>query len=535
MSDLNRREFLVQAAAVGAGSMLVGWQGPGVGLRRGAPARFTRSLQKKDVPEEIEPIDAPFEMPDLGRPTFPERTFDVREYGAEPGGTTLNTQPIAEAIRACHEKGGGRVLIPEGEWLTGPIHLRSNVNLRVAKGAHVRFSDDREEYLPVVHTRHEGVEVYNYSPLIYAPHCTNVAITGQGTLDGNGERWWEWAENNDDQYIGRNKDAQRPLDERTYGEGTRGLRPSFVQPWKSRNVLVEGVTLTRTPFWAVHPVYCENVVVRDVHIQTLDAPNGDGVNPDSCRNVLVEYCHLKTGDDAVTLKSGLNEDGRRVDRPTENAVVRHIDARAVRTGSGGVVIGSEISGGVRNVYAHDCFFEGADRGVRLKSERGRGAVVENLYVHDVEMRDIDSEAIRINSYYSEGEATGLPPSFRNIDIRNVSVDGAETGVELIGLPEEFIRNVRMENLRIQAETGLRCTRIDGLVIADGTVEAEEGPVVALSDCRDAMLRWLALTGPERLLRVDGEETRNVRIDESIPDGKIELGDAVVEGAVTHVD
>lgn len=532
MSTFCRRTFLQRMTAVGAGAFFIGGRSPESALLT-APGAGSRPQWGREVPDDIAPIDAPFDMPDLGRPTFPERTFDIREYGATEGGAVKNTEAIAKAIEACHQSGGGEVRIPEGEWLTGPIHLRSNVNLRVADGARVRFSADRADYLPVVHTRIEGVEVYNYSPLIYAPNCRNVAITGAGTLDGNGAHWWEYFRTHHDEYS-RIEDAKRPLSERRYGTGRRGLRPSFIQPWQSRNVLVEGVTITNTPMWTVHPVYCQNVVVRDVHIQTLDAPNGDGVNPDSCRNVLVEYCTFETGDDAVPIKSGLNEDGRRVGVPSENVAVRHIDARDVRTGSGGVVIGSETSGDIRNVYVHNCRFEGTDRGLRLKSERGRGGVVENLYVRDVEMRAVSNQAININSFYSGGEATGPAPLFRNIDIRNVRIDGAAVGIDLVGLPEEWIRNVRLRNIQIRADEGVRCTRVDGLTMTEGAVETE-GQAVALSNCSDVTLRWLTLSGTGSLLTVRGSDTADVRVDESLSTEDLDVGTEVAENAVVHVD
>jgi unsaturated rhamnogalacturonyl hydrolase len=324
------------------------------------------------------------------------------------------------------------------------------------------------------------------------------------------------------------------LSERQYGNGENGLRPSFLQPWKSENVLVEGITLINTPMWTVHPVYCENVIVRDVHVQSLEAPNGDGVNPDSCRNVLVEYCHFETGDDAIPIKSGLNEDGRRVGKPSENIVARHIDARDVRTGSGGIVIGSETSGGIRNVYVHDCLFVETDRGIRLKSERGRGEVVENLYIQDVEMRDVQNQAININSFYSGGEATGPAPLFRNINIQNVRVDGAAMGVELIGLPEEWVQGFRLKNVTIRADKGVLCRHVNGLTMTEAEIEAGE-QVFELDNCTDVTLRWLELSGGDSPVVVQGDETGDVRIDDSVSEDAINVGSEVPGGAVVHVD
>lgn len=530
MPKTPRREFIRRAGALTAGTLLYGIS-PVKGASR-SDGRWLRTSERQEAPDDIEPIDAPFAMPQLQRPSFPDRIFDIREYGAEPGGERTTTEAIARAIHTCHEQGGGRVRVPEGTWLTGAVHLKSNVNLQLDEGAVLRFSSDRADYLPAVHTRIEGVEVYNYSPLIYAANCENVAIIGAGTLDGNGAHWWDYYRAHHDDYS-RIEDAKRPLSARRYAKGEQGLRPSFVQPWKSTNVLIEGITLRNTPMWTVHPVYCENVIVRDVTIQTLEAPNGDGVNPDSCRNVLIEHCHFETGDDAIAIKSGLNEDGWRVGRPSQNIVVRHINARDVRTGSGGVVIGSETSGDVRNVYVHDCFFEATDRGVRLKSERGRGGVVENLYVRDVEMQDVSNQAININSFYSGGEATGPAPLFRNIDIRNVTVRGAAMGIELIGLPEKWIQNFTLTNVRITADEGVRCVRVQDLSFDDVTVDTEEQGL-ELFNCADVTLRQIDLDGSRGLL-LRGTGAAGIRIDDSIDRSAIAFADGASQTVLQRLD
>ncbi|MHC4622114.1 MAG: glycoside hydrolase family 28 protein, partial [Planctomycetota bacterium] len=235
----------------------------------------------------------------------------------------MNTKAFAAAVAACNEAGGGKVIVPPGTWLAGPIHLRSNVNLHLESGAEIRFSTDFEDYLPVVFTRYEGIECYNYSPPIYANDCTNIAVTGSGKLNGQGQAWWTKKQ--------KQKEAAQklhemtrgvPVKDRIFGRPDAFLRPSFIQFINCRDVLLEGVTVGSGPMWTIHPVYCENVIVRKVTLHTK-GPNNDGVNPDSCKNVLIEYCNFDTSDDAIAVKSGRDEDGWRVGRPSENIVVRH--------------------------------------------------------------------------------------------------------------------------------------------------------------------------------------------------------------------
>ena len=379
---------------------------------------------------------APFEMPELEPPSFPDRTVNIRDYGAVGDGKTMNTRAFASAIAACAKAGGGRVLVPAGVWLTGPIHLKSNINLHLAKETEVRFSTRFEDYLPKVFTRWEGTEMENYSPLIYANNCTNIAITGDGVFNGQGKPWWD-------------KEMRKKIH-----------RPSFIQPINCRNVLLEGFSIGSGPMWTIHPVYCENVIIRKVKVET-SGPNNDGINPDSCKNVLIEDCYISTGDDCISIKSGRDEDGWRVGRSCENIVIRHC---RMKNGHGAVVIGSEMSGDVRNVFVRDCLFDGTERGIRIKSRRGRGGVVENIWFQDIKMGRIKNEAIRLNMLYGCGKAPASkkPPIFRNIHIRNVTCQQADTAVEIIGLPEKPIENITLENISISAEKGLSCTDIKGL-------------------------------------------------------------------------
>lgn len=435
------------------------------------------SAQITQVPSEIARIEAPFDMPQLERPEIPDRTFDIRDYGASPGDDA--TDAIHRTIESAHAAGGGRVLIPAGTWHARPIHLMSNIDLHVAEGATVRFSTNREDYLPVVRQRHEGVEAFNYSPMIYANGLQNVALTGKGTLDAQGEHWWAWYR----EYgpPPRAIATQVPLSRRDFGKGSgmEGMRPNFVVFIECENVLVEGITLDDSPMWNVHLIYVNNAIVRDITVNSLDAPNGDGIVIDSSKDVLIEYNRLRTGDDAVVLKSGLNEEGLQINIPTENVVIRHFEATDVRTGSGGVVFGSETSGGIRNVYVHDGYFEGADRGIRFKTERGRGNVIENIFVRDIRMRNITYEAINVNSFYTGPNVVGVAPAIRNIHISNVDIDGVPTGISLVGLPEKWIEDFTLENITVRnARSGARFTRVKNLTMRNVSISSSERALIA---------------------------------------------------------
>jgi polygalacturonase len=430
------------------------------------------------TPTEIAPITAPFPMPQLTRPSFPDRTFNIRDFGAQTMGSNQaesfkNTDAIHRAIEAAHRAGGGKVVIPAGQWLSGPIHLMSNINLHFEKGAQVFFSKDLDDYLPVVMQRHEGVEALNYSPLIYGFKLKNVAITGQGVLEGQGDHWWEWYREHGT--PPRAAASKVPLSRRHFGKsaGMEGMRPSFLLLWETKDILIEGITLNDSPFWNLHLVYSENAIVRDVRVNSLRAPNGDGIVVDSSKNILLEHNHLETGDDAVVIKSGMNEDGLNINIPTENVVVRHFKAINVRTGSGGVVFGSETSGGIRNIYVHNGFFDGADRGIRFKTERGRGNAIENIYVRDIEMKNITHEAINVNTFYTGPGAMGPSPAVRNIYIRNVTVDKVPTGISFIGLPEKWLENVNLENITIRnAEVGARFNRVKDLNLKNVNINSQ---------------------------------------------------------------
>lgn len=444
------------------------------------------------VPEEIARISPPFEMPQFKRPVFKEADFNIADYGATPCAwdateRVLSTDAIRKAIEACYAAGGGRVVIPNGDWITGAVHLKSHVNLHLEEGAVLHFSDNPEEYLPAVLVRWEGVECYNYSPLIYAANCEDIAITGKGTLNGHGETWWPREKIPG---VDRVKAAAQPLDARAFGVqgGVKTQRPALLMPWKSKNVLIEGVTLIDPPFGTVQPVYCENVIIRGITIDSRQGPDGDGIDVDSCKNVLIEYNDLQAHDDAVCLKSGMNQDGLQIGIPTENVVIRHLVARNGLTGSGGIMVGSEMSGGIRNVYVHDALFENCDRGIRFKSSRGRGGVVHNVYIEDVEMKGIRHEAFAVNTRCGCGSSgSGPAPLFRRIVLNRVRAEDVNIPIRLIGLPD-----LTLDQIVIKRSSFTQCAEeavvqygrriyFDGVTILRSDPEANALRLEQLSD------------------------------------------------------
>lgn len=366
-------------------------------------------------------------------PNFPNRLFDIVDFGAKGDGQFINTTAIANAIKACHQAGGGKVYIPAGTFITGPIHLLSNVNLHLADGATLSFLTDPQHYLPEVLTRWEGVEFMGYSPLIYAYQQKNIAITGNGTLEGNADNntWWPWKGPHkeahwqliagEDQQPARTRlfnDAENnvPVKDRHYSEGAY-LRPPFVQPYDCQNVLIEGVTIRNSPFWLVNPVLCMHVSVREVNFFS-HGPNSDGCDPESCDHVLIEDCHFDTGDDCIAIKSGRNADGRRLATPCQNIVIANCQ---MKEGHGGVVIGSEISGGVNNVFVENCQMDSPhlERAIRIKTNSVRGGVIEHLRYRDINVGTVKN-AIVINYFYEEGDAGDFDPIVRDIVIERLN-------------------------------------------------------------------------------------------------------------------
>lgn len=398
----------------------------------------------------------------IKRTSFAKRTFYITDFGAKPHNEAEPChEAINQAITACSLAGGGTVVVPKGTFFTGPITLKSNVNLHVSEGATLKFSTDQSLYFPGVITRWEGIDCYNARPLIYAYGETNIAITGKGTIDGQGskEAWWPmcgaprygWKEG---MVAQRNGGRERLL---MYGETNTpiykrimtpedGMRPQLINLYSCNTVLIEDVTLLNSPFWVIHPLFCESLIVRGVNIFNR-GPNGDGCDPESCKNVLIENCVFDTGDDCIAIKSGRNNDGRKWNIPSENIIVRGCK---MKNGHGGVVIGSEISGGYRNLFVENCEMDSPelDRVIRIKTSTCRGGVIENVFVRNVTVGQCREAVLRINLQYENREncQRGFIPTVRNVHLKNVTCQKSQLGVLIIGLEDpSLVNNISVED------------------------------------------------------------------------------------------
>ena len=450
----------------------------------------------------------PFDMPVVQRPSFPDYQVDIRDFGAKADGETLNTEAINNAIKAVSEKGGGKVVIPEGLWLTGPVVLQNNVNLHVEKNALVLFSGDADLY-PLVRTSFEGLDMLRCQSPVSAMNAENIAITGYGVLDGSGDSWRPVKRNKmtDGQWKSLLKSGgvvdesgkvwypnegalkasiltgskeKREISDSEWEGMKRWLRPVLLSIVKSKRVLLEGVTFRNSPSWCLHPLSCEDLTLNGVKVfNPWYSQNGDALDVESCKNVVVTNSLFDAGDDAICIKSGKDADGRRRGEPCENVLVKN---NTVLHGHGGFVVGSEMSGGVRNVYVADCTFIGTDVGLRFKSTRGRGGVVENVYVDNINMINIPGDALIADLYYAVKDAPGAPvpavteetPSFKNIHISNISCKGAGRAMFLNGLPEMPIENFSVRNMRItDAQKGAFINKVAGVTLENIEIETAD--------------------------------------------------------------
>lgn len=397
----------------------------------------------------------PFAFSEIAKPVFPDNNCNIADYGAISGGTTLNTRAFQKSIEDCSQKGGGKVFVPEGRWLTGAIHLKSNINLNLDKNAEIIFSTDPADYLPAVFTRIEGIELYNYSPFIYANGAQNVAISGEGTLNGQGDAWQKWKTGEAPALQKLNDMVKEnvPVEKRIFGNQENSLRPSFVQFVNCRNVWLEDFSITQSPRWTIHPIYSENIVMRNLRVDTPGF-NSDGIVIDSSKNVLVENSFLKSDDDTISIKSGLDQDGWRAGRPSENIVIRDCD---IEDGHSAIAIGSEMSGDVRNVFLYNLRLNGVDQGIRAKSVNGRGGVVENVWAGNISIGTAVNAALKLDLNYpastlkSEG---GKIPVFKNFYVDGLSVEKTKVAVDLEGLKSSLISNINISNIKASAEKGV---------------------------------------------------------------------------------
>lgn len=424
-------------------------------------------------------------------PEFPDNTFNVEDYGAIADSTTNNSTAFAAAINACSEQGGGMVLVPKGKYLTGPIHLKSNVNFHMEEGTEIIFSREKSDYLPVVHTSYEGMEMMNYSPLIYAYKQTNIAVTGKGIFNGQAgnDNWWPWsgaprygfkkgdqnqrAEHNLPR-LSKMVEEGVAVSERVFGEGHQ-FRPTFFEPFECENILIKDVTFINAPFWVMHPIKSTNITVDGVTVKS-HGPNNDGCNPEYSKNVHIKNCLFDTGDDCIAIKSGRDNDGRRVGIKSENIVIENC---VMKDGHGGVVMGSEISGGVSNVYVRNCEMNSPnlERAIRIKTNTRRGGTVENIFVKNIEVGQVKEAVLKINTHYAiydNQEGTHMPV-IRNIHLEDINVEnGGEYGILIRGREASPVSNVTLTNVVIKnAQTPVSIEHSDPVVYKNVSINGEK--------------------------------------------------------------
>lgn len=451
------------------------------------------------MPAEIAPLtEAPFDMGNLERPLFNRRTVKITRKNISAKG--LITPAINDIINRLSAKGGGNVVVPEGMWKSGRIVLKSNVNLRLERGAVLEFSGDTEDYQPAVFTRHEGVEVMGAGAFIYADGACNIALTGEGTVCGPDMDAGMRRLPNGKSVVEKDIDPTSPvnmricdgIDRRTF------YRPKSFSPINCKNVLVEGVKFERSVLWNVNPVYCENVIIRGITVNSTKVPSGDGIDISSCRNVLIEYSTLNCGDDCFTLKSGRCEDGVRVNRPTENVLIRYCLAK---DGHGGITCGSETAGGMSNIYLHDCVFDGTRTGFRFKTRRNRGGGISGILYDNVRLIGVREaftwDLLGTEMYmgelarrYPPLDITPLTPTVKDIHIRNFVVESADRLMSIHGIPEIPCSNILIENGTVNTKTIFKAIEdVDGLTIRNVRINAENN-TIKIDDARHVTLEFL---------------------------------------------
>lgn len=514
-----------------------------------------RNFLKKSVyPETWE-----YQLPVTYEPYFRKDTFNIVRYGAKADGITLNTGAIAQAIDQANAAGGGTVLIPAGVWLTGPLKLKSNVNLHLQRGALLQFSNNRDHY-PVVETTWEGQKAFRCHAPVWAVGQENIGITGEGIMDGSGEVWKQVKKNKltstqwrklveSGGVLGKNGDAWYPSEQSRYGNEDAKewanlwapgrtkedyiairdfLRPNMISITECENVLLEGVTFQNSPAWTLHPLLTNHITIRHVHVRNpWFGQNNDALDLESCRYGVVDGCTFDTGDDAITIKSGRDEQGRKRGVPTENIIVKNT---TVFHAHGGFVIGSEMSGGVKNLYVNNCSFLGTDIGLRFKTKRDRGGVVEKIYISDIAMNSIPGEAILFDMYYEakdpvplDGDKNELPeikaepvndgtPQFRDFHIRNVVCHGAATAILLRGLPEMNIKNITIENSNFTSDKGLVCIEAENITLRNTGLFTRSPKVMQVQNGKNILLDNIRWSGEkETLLELNGDRSRKVRL------------------------
>ncbi|MEV0009006.1 glycoside hydrolase family 28 protein [Streptomyces sp. NPDC047973] len=467
MSAPDRRTFLATAGLAAAGVAA----GTASAAHAGGPAVPGAQLRAARILARVHD------------PRFPKRRVPITDHGAVGDGVHDCTDAIRDAISACARAGGGHVVVPPGEWLTGAVHLEDRIDLHLEEGATLRFRQEPEAYLPTVHTRYEGVECFNYSPLVYAFECRTVAVTGRGTLDGQADwtHWWDWTkgvdggpspQNPDIKQLLAMGDAGTPVPERVFGAG-HFLRPNMIQFYRCEDVLIEGVTVRNSPMWNIHPVLCTNVTVRGVTVDSPVGPNNDGVDPESCSWVLIQDCLFDTGDDCIAFKAGKNTDGRRVGVPMQHALVERCE---MRDGHGGVTLGSENSGGISDIVARHCVMDSPrlDRAIRLKSNPLRGGYLRDVLCHDITVGEVGDAVVEIALNYERVESGDFYPDVRRIEIHRVTTTAGPRAWTFIGNDANPIHDVLLSDCTFDGMTGPNEQRnIEGLVLRNVTINGQE--------------------------------------------------------------
>ena len=440
--------------------------------------------------------------------TAASRTFDLKLLGADTKGIKPCTQLINQTIEKAAAEGGGTLYFPAGTYLTATIQMKSNITLNLESGAVLRFSDRFEDYLPFVTLRWEGTVMKSLSPLIYANSAENLTITGRGTLDGNGFKWWQW-EYDTRQKIKENNGKLPSLDklQQMWAEANKDLeiseyykpslerhmfRPPFIQFYECSNILIEDVKIINSPFWTVNPVFCDNITVQGITINnpssTPKGPNTDGINPSSCSNVRISDCFISVGDDCITIKSGRDADGRKYGKACENITIMNC---VMLSGHGGVVIGSEMSGGVKRVAISNCIFDGTNAGIRLKASRGRGGVVEDIRVDNIVMKNIQGDAFIFDLFYDRlskvEPVSERTPIFRNIHLSNITGNDIKRIGYIKGIEEMPISELSFSNVNMVAEQGFQAETATDLRFNNISFTVEEGTSFSFKQCKDIFL------------------------------------------------
>jgi polygalacturonase len=508
--------------------------------------------------------DLPFKMEVVKEPVFSTFRVNIKDYGAVNDGVTSNTKAFAAAIDEVVKKGGGTVVIPEGLWLTGPIILKSNVNLFAEKGALVRFTSDYNEY-PLVQTSYEGETAWRAMSPINAEGAENIAITGQGVFDGNGDAWRPLKKNNivesrwkrfisNGGKLSEDKTTWFPSESAANGhknrvspgemtqkeaEDIKGfLRPVMLSLVKCKRILIDGVTFQNPPAWTLHPLLSEDIIIRNIRVHNEEwQTNADALDLESCRNAVIYNCIFDAGDDAICMKSGRDAEGRKRGVPTENVIITHC---SVYKGHGGFVIGSEMSGGVRNIKVSHCTFMGTDNGLRFKSTRGRGGIVENIYLSDINMVDIERDAVLYDLYYAVRDknnsvtpsADESTPQFRNIFMKNIVCKGADRAILFQGLPEMNLENITIENAVFETRSGIYCSDANNITLKNLKILTRSFPVIDINNAKNIRIENFKSTESKSvILSIAGEKAETITIDSSIKSDNIKVDQNVRKGAL----